>query len=127
LTQPTRSLAIGAKGGFLIVDRRHPEQLKPGHVRDEELQAREVTDMLRALVAAGVDGAFVYGFASPTLAHQADPLHDFDMASYSLVKPRRTERTALPTPTCPRNPSNPSGRSQTSTAQPIPRGGRRTA
>ena len=42
--------------------------------------------MLRVLVAAGVDGAFVYGVAAPTLAHQADPLHDFDMACYSLVK-----------------------------------------
>jgi len=72
--------------GFLIVDRRHPGQVKAGCVRDEALQAREVSDMLSVLQGAGVDGAFVYGFASPTLLHQPDPLHDFDMASYSLVK-----------------------------------------
>ena len=72
--------------GFLIIDRRRPDQIKPGHVRDEDLQAREVTDMLTILDNAGVDGAFVLGFASPTLIHHADPLHDFDMASYSLVK-----------------------------------------
>jgi hypothetical protein len=84
--------------GFLIVDRRHPDQIKPGYVRDEELQAHEVTDMLRALAAVGVDGAFVYEFASPTLAHQADPLHDFDMATYSLVKtlPDGTTGTTYP-------------------------------
>jgi hypothetical protein len=72
--------------GFLIVDRRHPDQVKAGHVRDEDLQAREVSDMLGVIQGAGADGAFVYGFASPTLLHQPDPLHDFDMASYSLVK-----------------------------------------
>lgn len=47
--------------------------------------------MLGVIQGAGADGAFVYGFASPTLIHQPDPLHDFDMASYSLVK-------ALPAP-----------------------------
>jgi hypothetical protein len=72
--------------GFLIVDRHHPDQVKAGYVRDEALQAREVSDMLGILQNAGADGAFVYGFASPTLIHQRDPLHDFDMASYSLVK-----------------------------------------
>ena len=72
--------------GFLIVDRRHPGQIKAGYARDEALQAREVGDMLSVLEGAGVDGAFVYGFASPTLVHHHDPLHDFDMASYSLVK-----------------------------------------
>lgn len=72
--------------GFLIVDRKHPDQIEAGYVRDEALQAREVSDMLSVLERAGADGAFVYGFASPTLLHQPDPLHDFDMASYSLVK-----------------------------------------
>lgn len=72
--------------GFLIVDRRNPDQIKPGYSRDEGLQAREVTDMLEELDRAGVDGAFVFGFVSPNLVHQADPLRDFDMASYSLVK-----------------------------------------
>ena len=72
--------------GFLIIDRRHPDQVKAGYARDEALQAREVSDMLGILQSTGADGAFVYGFASPTLIHQPDPLHDFDMASYSLVK-----------------------------------------
>jgi hypothetical protein len=76
------------KGGraFLIVDRKHPEQLKSGYVRDEELQAREVTDMLGILEKSGVDGAFVFTFVMPTLKYHEDPLYDFDKASYSLVK-----------------------------------------
>jgi hypothetical protein len=84
--------------GFLIVDRKHPDQIKAGYVRDEDLQAREVTGMLGILRSAGADGAFVYGFASPALIHQPDPLHDFDMASYSLVKtlPDGTTSTAYP-------------------------------
>ena len=76
------------KGGraFLIVDRKHPERLQSGYVRDEELQAHEVTDMLRVLDTAGVDGAFVFTFVMPTLKYHEDPLYDFDKASYSLVK-----------------------------------------
>jgi hypothetical protein len=76
------------KGGraFMIVDRKHPERLKSGYVRDEELQAREVADMLGILDTAGADGAFVFTFVMPTLKHSEDPLHDFDKASYSLVK-----------------------------------------
>jgi hypothetical protein len=84
--------------GFLIVDRRHPDQIKPGYVRDESLQAREVADMLTVLDKAGVEGAFVLGFASPTLIHRDDPLRDFDMASYSLVKtlPAESQGTTYP-------------------------------
>jgi len=54
--------------------------------RDEELQAREVLDMLRTLDAAGVAGAFVFTFAAPALTHSEDPRYDLDLASYALVK-----------------------------------------
>lgn len=76
------------KGGraFLIVDTKHPDRLKSGYVRDEALQAREVVDMLSVLDQSGVDGAFVHTFISPNLLYSADPLYDFDKASYSLVK-----------------------------------------
>lgn len=76
------------KGGraFMIVNRKQPDQLKPGYVRDENLQAREDASMLQALTEAGVNGAFVFTFTMPTMKHTADPLRDFDKASYSLVK-----------------------------------------
>jgi hypothetical protein len=76
------------KGGraFLIVDRKHPERLKSGYVRDESLQAREDADMLGILDTAGVAGVFMFTFVTPTMPYHVDPLYDFDKASYSLVK-----------------------------------------
>ncbi|MGH3258828.1 MAG: hypothetical protein ACRDOU_26095 [Streptosporangiaceae bacterium] len=62
-------------------------RLKQGtHVRDEEHQARELTKTLGILDAEGIDGAFVWTFADPWLTHTADPRHDLDITSTSLVK-----------------------------------------
>jgi hypothetical protein len=61
-------------------------QLNGEYVRDEGLQARELTDVLSILDGVGVDGAFVFTFVSPTLPYNEDPQYDLDMASYSLVK-----------------------------------------
>jgi hypothetical protein len=82
----------------MIVDRKHPDQIKAGHVRDEALQARELADMLTVLATTAVDGAFVFTFTSPTLKYTPDPRHDLDMASYSLVKayPRGAHGTTYP-------------------------------
>ena len=63
-----------------------PLQLNGNYVRDEGVQARELTDALGILEGVGVDGAFVFTFVSPTLTYNDDPLYDLDMASYSLVK-----------------------------------------
>jgi AcrR family transcriptional regulator len=58
-----------------------------GHfIRDEQLQAREVTEQLAALDTAGVEGAFVFTFVAPTSTYNEDPRFDSDMGSYSLVK-----------------------------------------
>jgi hypothetical protein len=61
-------------------------QLNGDYVRDEALQAREVGDMLQVIDSAGVEGAFVHTFVSPTLTHDENPRLDLDMASYALVK-----------------------------------------
>ena len=62
-------------------------QLKKGnYVRDEEMQARELMDQLGVLGRAGVNGAFVMTFLSPTAPFNDDPRLDLDMNSYSLVK-----------------------------------------
>jgi hypothetical protein len=69
--------------GWAIVDwGKTPLQLNGDYVRDEGLQARELTDVLSIFESVGVDGAFV----SPTSTYNDNPLYDFDMASYSLVK-----------------------------------------
>ncbi len=92
--------------GFIIVfgmiaDNLNPDKVLPkgiadmikiparvdGHyVRDEGLQAREITDQLAILDAAGVEGAFVFTFISPNSPFNENPRFDSDMASYSLVK-----------------------------------------
>src|SRR5436190_97525 len=73
--------------GWAIVDfNTMPLQLNGEYVRDEGLQARELSDVLSILDGVGVDGAFVFTFVSPTTPYNEDPKHDLDMASYSLVK-----------------------------------------
>jgi hypothetical protein len=73
--------------GYDIVDHTvTPPRLKALYTRDEELQAREITECLAIFDAGGVEGAFVQTFVQPLSVHNADPWFDFDMASYSLVK-----------------------------------------
>jgi len=72
--------------GWAIVDPQNPLQLNGDYVRDEGVQARELSELLRILDMVGVDGAFVFTFVAPSLPYQEDPKYDLDMASYSLVK-----------------------------------------
>jgi hypothetical protein len=73
--------------GWAIVDfGKMPLQLNGDYVRDEGVQARELTDVLGILDGIGVDGVFVFTFVSPTSTYSADPRYDLDMPSYSLVK-----------------------------------------
>jgi len=63
-----------------------PPRIDGHYIRDEGLQAQELADQLGVLDAAGVEGAFVFTFVSPTSPYNEDPRFDSDMASYSLVK-----------------------------------------
>jgi hypothetical protein len=76
--------ALGHTIVYKAKDGRH--KLKPGFVRDEAMQARELLDMLSVLDAYGVTGTFVFLFAWPAFPYSEDPSLDLDMASYSLVK-----------------------------------------
>lgn len=69
-----------------LVGRFVRPRLRGDHVRDEDLQAREVAEMLGLLDGAGVDGAFVMTFVSPIAPTDDDPRYDLDMNSYRLVK-----------------------------------------
>jgi len=70
-----------------LVGRFVRPRLKRGiHVRDEALQAREITETLGILDAAGVDGAFVCSFVEPLATFSEDPRHDLDMSALSLVR-----------------------------------------
>jgi len=76
----------GAMAWAIVDPTSDPPRFTGTFHRDEELQAREVADMLRVLDGAGVDGAFVFTFAAPALTHSDDPRYDLDLASYALVK-----------------------------------------
>lgn len=69
-----------------LVGRLVRVRLNGEYVRDEELQARELADVLGILDAAGVDGAFVNSFVEPLHPFSEDPRHDLDMSALSLVK-----------------------------------------
>ncbi len=69
-----------------LVGRFVRPRLKGAHVRDEALQAREITETLGILETAGVDGAFVCTFVEPIAPFSEDPRYDLDMSALSLVK-----------------------------------------
>jgi hypothetical protein len=75
----------GARG-FMIVDPMKLQLRNDGYVRDEGVQARELTDLLTLLDGAGVDSVFVFTFVAPALVHREETLFDLDMASFSVVK-----------------------------------------
>ena len=72
--------------GWDIVEWSDSPKLKAPLVRDEALQEREVLDMLTIAEQAGAEGAFVFTFVTPGLPTSADPLHDFDLASFAIVR-----------------------------------------
>jgi hypothetical protein len=81
--------------GWAIIDyTRSSLRLDGDYVRDEALQAREITETLEILDRRGVIGTFVMTFVSPELPHRPDPRSDLDMASYSLVKSYEGRRGA---------------------------------
>jgi hypothetical protein len=77
-----------------LVGRFVRPRLKGAYIRDETLQAREVTETLRILDEAGVDGAFVCTFVEPSSTFSEDPRHDLDMSALSLVKSFENEHGA---------------------------------
>jgi hypothetical protein len=72
--------------GWNILGGLDSEELNGNYVRNESVQAYELTEQLHILKNIGVDGGFVYTFVQPTFKHLKDSRYDLDMASYSLVK-----------------------------------------
>jgi hypothetical protein len=54
--------------------------------RDEDLQARELTETLAILQAEGAGGAFVSEFVAPEATYSDQARYDLDMNAMSLVK-----------------------------------------
>jgi hypothetical protein len=67
-------------------DGARPVRLKDEYTRDEDEQARYITELLDIFHSEGVDTAFVYTFARYDLADRSPSHEDFDKASAGLVR-----------------------------------------
>jgi hypothetical protein len=77
------------KGGYgwAIVNRNTtPRQLQGAYVRDEQVQATYLSELLDIFREEQVEGTFVFTFVMPSYPYNDDPRYDLDMASYGLVK-----------------------------------------
>lgn len=73
--------------GWDVVDyTKQPPEIKGGLVRSERTQARYIAEVLDVFESLGLYSATLYNFVSPDAPHKAEPRHDLDMASYSIVK-----------------------------------------
>jgi hypothetical protein len=73
--------------GFMIVDWTGPQPILRGPpVRDEDVQAGYLDELLDVFVANRVHGAFVWDFIEPDSPYSPDPAHDLDMAGFAIVR-----------------------------------------
>ncbi|MGN6794255.1 MAG: hypothetical protein ACTHJW_17865 [Streptosporangiaceae bacterium] len=72
-----------------VVGRFVRERLNGEYVRDEAMQARELTETLTILDAAGVDGAVVAALVTAAATFSGKPRYDLDMNAFALVKTYR--------------------------------------
>jgi len=86
---PHRGAADGdslVEGAMITWDGARPMRLNGDYVRDEEVQATHLREVLEVFDAEGVDAAFVNTFARYDLPHSSDPRQDYDVASFGVVK-----------------------------------------
>ncbi|MFD3502069.1 abortive phage infection protein [Streptomyces sp. NPDC058676] len=74
--------------GWGIVDlEKDPPEIKGDPVRSERVQAAHLTDLLDVFESMGLYAAMAFEFVTPDSPHRPDdPLHDLDLASYSITK-----------------------------------------
>ncbi len=78
----------GARGGAEMIefDGTIPVRLNGDYIRDEQVQASYLRELLDIFSTEGVDTAFVCTFVCYGWPHRSDPREDFDMASWGVVK-----------------------------------------
>jgi hypothetical protein len=77
---------LGGSGWQAVDWSTAPPRLKPGHVRNEQVQAQLIGELLDVHAAQGVHGAYVYDFLQAQMLHSSDPCLDLDMAGYGIVR-----------------------------------------
>jgi hypothetical protein len=78
----------GARGGgeMIVYEGSTPVRLNGDYIRDEQVQATYLHELLDVFTTEGVDAAFVCTFICYGWPHRSDPREDFDMASWGVVK-----------------------------------------
>jgi len=95
---------LGGRGMFIVEwEGGRAIQLKGSYERDESEQSRYFNDSINIFEEAGVDTAFWCTFACHNLPYDVDPDHDFDRASYGIVRVLR-ERHGTTYPDMPWEP-----------------------
>ena len=74
--------------GFTMIDySQDPPVLADGVVRNEQVQADYIDELLTIFEREGMHGAFVYDFIEPGSPHIPDaPQYDYDTIGFSVVK-----------------------------------------
>ncbi|MFE9499347.1 abortive phage infection protein [Streptomyces collinus] len=77
--------------GWDVVDHdKNPEEIKGQLVRSERTQAAYLMQLLDVFSSLGLYAAMAFEFVTPDAPHRpGDPLHDLDLASYSITKTLR--------------------------------------
>lgn len=76
----------GASGHEIIDWKASGPEIKPGFIRDENVQARYIEKMVRLFEAEQVTGVFPYVFGHPKMLYSKEYRFDLDMASYGIVR-----------------------------------------
>ena len=79
-------------GGWNIIETQDGKsKIKSNYKRCESTQANYIIDLLKIFQHEDVYASFVFTFINPNFEHHPEPVYDFDMASYAIVKPVKTE------------------------------------
>ncbi|MDR7276355.1 hypothetical protein [Catenuloplanes atrovinosus] len=102
----TGAAARGSRSDIIGYDERtaRPVRLTETVTRDEAEQATYLRELLDVFDAGGVDTAFVQTFAARHLPTSDDPAHDFDLASFGIVRVLPPGRTGTTHPGMPWEP-----------------------
>ncbi len=84
-------------GGFQIINWKKPKpQIKGSYIRNEEVQAQYIANLIEIYERENIYGAFIFTYMEPTNLYSPDPRYDLDMASYGVVTayPKETDLEA---------------------------------
>jgi hypothetical protein len=77
----------GGSGWAIVNWSGEKPEITGDYIRDENVQAEYIVDILGILDRENVLGAFVFTFVNPLYVHHKNPKFDLDMASYGIVTP----------------------------------------